>query len=192
MSKGPKSQDYKPSEADKINASVAMAEFNFFKNNYDPLLKAMRDEAKSDDATTTLRARSNADTMQALTSDLSLQETQRVDSGSDMAQAFQGQLGQATTQGKNIQNQMASNVLGVARGQAADAQKGMSVASRLGTTEALARAKANQTESQAKLKAGTQFAGSLLGQSLQNYAQTDNIFGEGSIKDRIKSSTGVA
>ena len=192
MSKKPKAQNYKPSEADKISASVAMAEYNFFKDNYDPLLQKMRDEAGSDDATTTLRARSNADTMQALTTNLSLQETQRIDSGSDMAQAVQGQLGQATVQGENIQNQMGANVLAVARGQAADAQKGMAVASRLGTSEALARAQAKQTESQARLKAGTQIAGALVGQGLKNYAETGKIFGEGSIKDRIKSSMGVA
>lgn len=192
MSKKPKAQNYKPSEADKISASVAMAEYNFFKDNYDPLLQTMRDEAGSDDATKTLRARSNADTMQALTSNMSLQETQRIDSGSDMAQAVQGQLGQATVQGKNIQNQMGSNVLGVARGQAADAQKGMAVASRLGTSEALAKAQAKQTEAQAKFKAGSQIAGALFGQGLKNYAETDKIFGEGSFKDRIKSSMGAA
>ena len=39
MSKKPKQQDYKPSEADKTNAAVAVAEYNFFKENYDPLLQ---------------------------------------------------------------------------------------------------------------------------------------------------------
>ena len=31
MGSKPKKQDYKPSEADKANAAVAQAEFNFFK-----------------------------------------------------------------------------------------------------------------------------------------------------------------
>lgn len=168
MSKKPKAQNYEPSEADKVNASVAMAEYNFFKRNYDPLLQTMRDESRSDDATKTLRARSNADTMQALTSDMSLQESQRIDAGSDMAQAVQGQLGQATAAGKNIQNQMQTNVLGTARGQAADAQKGMAAASRLGTSEALARAKAKQDVANAKFAAVGQLAGSALGAGLSN------------------------
>lgn len=168
MSKKPKAQNYKPSEADKVNASVAMAEYNFFKRNYDPLLQTMRDESRSDDATKTLRARSNADTMQALTSDMSLQESQRIDAGSDMAQAVQGQLGQATATGKNIQNQMQTNVLGTARGQAADAQKGMAAASRLGTSEALARAKAKQDVAQAKFGAMGSIAGGVMAGGLQN------------------------
>ena len=63
MGSKPKAQDYKPTEADKANAAVAVAEYNFFKQNYDPLLRNMRDEALSDDAQQTLRARANADTI---------------------------------------------------------------------------------------------------------------------------------
>lgn len=176
MSKKPKAQNYKPSEADKVNASVAMAEYNFFKRNYDPLLQTMRDESRSDDATKTLRARSNADTMQALTSDMSLQESQRIDAGSDMAQAVQGQLGQATATGKNIQNQMQTNVLGTARGQAADAQKGMAAASRLGTSEALTRAKAKQDVATAKFNAGVQLGSALGMQGAKNLAGGGTFF----------------
>lgn len=176
MSKKPKAQNYKPSEADKVNASVAMAEYNFFKRNYDPLLQTMRDESRSDDAAKTLRARSNADTMQALTSDMSLQESQRIDAGSDMAQAVQGQLGQATATGKNIQNQMQTNVLGTARGQAADAQKGMAAASRLGTSEALTRAKAKQDVATAKFNAGVQLGSALGMQGAKNLAGGGTFF----------------
>lgn len=176
MSKKPKAQNYKPSEADKVNASVAMAEYNFFKRNYDPLLQTMRDESRSDDATKTLRARSNADTMQALTSDMSLQESQRIDAGSDMAQAVQGQLGQATATGKNIQNKMQTNVLGTARGQAADAQKGMAAASRLGTSEALTRAKAKQDVATAKFNAGVQLGSALGMQGAKNLAGGGTFF----------------
>ena len=150
MGSKPKKADYKPSEADKASASVAVAEYNFFKQNYDPLLQQMRDKSQSDDPITTLRARSNADTMQALTGQgPSLQETQRIDAAPQMAQGLQGQLAQATTAGLGVQNQMQSNVLGVARKQGADAQTGMGQAARLGTSEALARAKADQTVSQA-------------------------------------------
>ena len=168
MSKKPKAQDYKPSEADKASASVAMAEYNRFKQKYDPLLRQMRDESLTEDTTSTLRARANADTMQALTSQPSLQQAQNVSAGSDMAQALQGQLGIANTSGKQIQNKMQTNVLGTARGQAADAQRGMATASRLATSEALTRAKANQDVANAKLNAGTKLASTLAFQGLDN------------------------
>lgn len=166
MSKKPKKQG--PTQADRANAAVAMAEYNRFKQKYDPLLRKMRDESLTEDTTSTLRARSNADTMQALTSDLSLQGAQRTDAGSDMAQAVQSQLGQATKAGKQIKNRMQTNVLGVARGQAGDAQTGMSQAARLSTSEALARAKAKQDVSQAKFNAAAQVGTALLAQGADN------------------------
>lgn len=166
MSKKPKKQG--PSAADKANASVAMAEYNRFKQKYDPLLRQMRDKSLTEDTTSTLRARSNADTMQALTSQPNFQQTQNVTAGSDMAQALQGQLGQATAAGKKIQNQMQTNVLGTARGQAADAQSGMAQASRLATSEALARAKAKNDVSLAKFNAAAQIGTAFAAQGMDN------------------------
>lgn len=174
MSSKPKKQG--PSQADKASASVAMAEYSRFKQKYDPLLRQMRDESLTEDTTSTLRARSNADTMQALTNDMSLQGSQRVDAGSDMAQAVQGQLGQATKAGKQIQNRMQTNVLGVARGQAGDAQRGMSQAARLSTSEALARAKAKQDVAQAKINAGAQIGSALVAQGGKNLAGGGTFF----------------
>jgi len=175
MSSKPKKQG--PTAADKASASVAMAEYNRFKQKYDPLLRKMRDESLTEDTTSTLRARSNADTMQALTSNMSLQGAQRTDAGSDMAQAVQGQLGQATKAGKQIQNQMQTNVLGTARGQAADAQTGMSQAARLSTSEALARAKAKNDVSLAKFNAAAQIGTAFVAQGLEN-ANTTGPNGE--------------
>lgn len=166
MSKKPKKP--KPSEADKVNASVAIAEYNNFKQKYDPLLQKMRNESLTEDTTSMLRSRSNADTMQALTDNLSLQGSQRIDAGADMAQATQGQLGQATLKGTQLKNRMQSSVLGTARGQAADAQRGMANASRLATSEALAKAKAKQDVSQAKFKAGVQLGTAFVAQGLDN------------------------
>ncbi len=177
MGSKPKASNYKPSEADKVNAAVAVAEYNFFKENYDPLLQQMRDRSLTDDATTTLRARSNADTMQALTGEgPSLQETQRIDAAPQMAQGLQGQLSQASASGLGIQNQMQSNVLGIARKQGADAQTGMANASRLATSEALARAKADQTVSQAKFNAGVQIGSALGMQGAKNIAGGGTFF----------------
>ena len=116
MGSKPKQQDYEASDAEKASASVAMAEYQFFKEKYDPLLQQMRDKSMQEDPGDTLRGRANADTMQALTSQPSYQQTQSTTATGDMAQAYQGQLGQANTAAKNVQNQMRTNVLGTARG----------------------------------------------------------------------------
>ena len=75
MGSKPKQQDYEASEAEKASASVAMAEYQYFKQRYDPLLRQMRDKSMSEDIGSTLRGRANADTMQALTSQPSYQAT---------------------------------------------------------------------------------------------------------------------
>jgi len=190
MSKGPKQQDYKPSEAEKANAAVARAEYTRFKQKYDPLLQRMRDQSLTEDTTSTLRARANADTMQALTSQPTLQQTQNVSAGSDMAQALQGQLGVANQSGKEIQNKMQTGVLGTARGQAANAQTGMSKASRLATSEALTRAKANQDVANAKLAAVGQMAGTTLGAGLKNMRTVDaRVDAQGNVMKNPDGST---
>lgn len=183
MSKKPKKQNYKPTEAEKANASVALARHRRFKQNFDPLLKQMRDESLTEDTLKTLRARANADVQQALTNDMSLSNTMRTDSASDSAQAMQGQLGQATTQAKNIQNKMATNVLGIAQGQEADAATGMAKASRLATTEALTRAKAKADKNIAKSAAVAQLAGAAAAKANQNRNTVDfAVDAEGNIK----------
>ena len=185
MGSKPKQQDYKASEAEKTSASVAMAEYQNFKKKYDPLLQEMRDKSRTEDVTTTLRGRANADTMQALTSQPSYQATQSNTSAGDMAQAYQGQLGIANTSGKDIQNKMQTSVLGTARGQAADAQTGMAQASRLGTSQALTRAAANQQVAQAKYKAMGQIAGA----TIAKYGESQDTLGEdgASNKDSFSS-----
>ena len=65
MGSKPKKQDYEPSDAERASASVAMAEYQYFKDKYDPLLQQARDESMSDDSVSKLRGRTNADTMQA-------------------------------------------------------------------------------------------------------------------------------
>lgn len=168
MSSGPKKQDYEASAAEQASASVAMAEYQYFKQRYDPLLQQMRDKSMSEDTTSGLRGRANADTMQALTSQPNYRQTQSTSATGDMAQAYQGQLGVANTSGKKIQNQMRTNVLGTARGQAADAQTGMAQASRLATSKALERARAKQEVATAKFNAAGQLAGATLMQGAEN------------------------
>ena len=168
MGARPKSQDYQASAAEQASASTAMAEYQYFKQKYDPLLQQMRDQSLTADVQSGLRGRAGADAMQALTAQPSYQQTQSPTLAGDLAQAYQGQLGVANVAAKDIQNKMQTNVLGTARGQAADAQSGMAQASRLATSEALTRARANQEVAQAKVSAAGQVAGTLLGQGLEN------------------------
>jgi hypothetical protein len=97
--------------------------------------------------------------MQALTSNPTFRGAQDVSAVGDLSQALGGQLGIADASAKKIQNQMATNVLGTARGQASDAQSGMAQASRLATSDALNRAKANQQVRGARNDAIAQVAG---------------------------------
>jgi hypothetical protein len=176
MGSKPKSQDYQASGAEKASASVAMAEYKHFKKNYDPLLQEMRDKSLTEDVTSGLRGRANADTMQALTTQPTYRSTQSNTGAGDMAQAVQGQLGIANTSGKDIQNTMQTNVLGVARGQAADAQTGMAQASRLATSQALTRAKANQDVAQAKMNAAVKIGTAVAGEGIKNIQGGGKLF----------------
>jgi len=171
MSSKPKQKDYEASAAEKTSASVAMADHKYFKEKYDPLLQQMRDESLTDRATDRLRGRANADTMQALTKPSYARAAGGADGG-DMAQAYLGQLGIANTSGKEIQNTMQTNVLGTARGQAADASSGMAQASKLATSSALTRAKNKQAVADAKFTAVGQVAGAALAQGLDNMGTT--------------------
>lgn len=174
MSSKPKQQNYKPSAADKANASVAMAEYQFFKQYYDPLLQQARDKSMSEDFSETLRGRANADTMQAI-SPSGYRSTQISDLPSDMNMAIQGQLQEASAAGKKIQNTMQTNVLGTASRQKADSQTGMGIASRLGTSDALSKAKAKQTERDALYGAGAQLITAVGLQGYDNMQTTGQL-----------------
>lgn len=176
MSSKPKQSDYKPSEAEKASASVAKAEYDYFKQKYDPLLQQMRDQSLTEDVQSGLRGRANADTMQALTAQPSYQQTQNLSIAGDLAQAYQGQLGIANTEAKKIQNTMQTGVLGTARGQAADAQTGMAKASRLATSSALTRAKAKQDVAQAKLNAAVQLGSAVVSEGAKNIGGGGTFF----------------
>jgi hypothetical protein len=172
MGSKPKQQDYQASEGEKASASVAMAEYTYFKQKYDPLLQKMRDDSLGTNDDKTLRGRANADTMQALTSAPMAQQAMSGQGSEDLAQAYQGQLGIADKSAEDIRNKKQMNVLGTARGQASDAQSGMAQAANLATSEALERAKNKQLVSQAKMTAIGQVAGAALAQGMANRETT--------------------
>jgi hypothetical protein len=168
MGSKPKKQDYEASDAEKLTASVSLQLKEDFDRKYGELLKNMRDQSKSDDPTRALRGRANADTMQALTSDLSYRNTQELDRSGEIANAALGQLGQAGAKGAAIQNQLRTNVLGVAREQAADASSGLADAARMETSTQLNKAQAKQMERNARNAAAAQIAGSALITGINN------------------------
>ncbi len=197
MASKPKAADYKPSEAEKASASVSMAESRYFKEKYDPLLQQMRDKSLTEDIQSGLRGRANADVMQALSAP-SYEAASSPTAAGDMAQALTDQLGAANVAAKQVQNTMQSGVLGTARGQVADAQSGMAQASRLATSSALEKARANQQVAQAKVAAAAQIGSSLVAQGLENKASGGSFFtpkdpktglSVSSVKDRLAYST---
>lgn len=173
MSSKPKSRDYKPSEMEKTSASVAQAQYNNFKQKYDPLLLKMRDQSLSDNPTRIARGRANADTMQTLTAQPTLRQATDVGSAGALAGGLTSQLGQATAIGKGIQAKDQTNVLGTRLGQTADAQSGMSQLARMQTSEGLARAANRQAVAQSKYDAAGQIVGTAIGQGLGNLGSGD-------------------
>lgn len=146
MGSGPKAADYKPGETEKIQSAIAKADQDYFERTYDPLLREMRNEARSSNRQQTLRGRAQADTMQTLTGQpLAPGVTSAVDGVANMASGAIGQMLSANVAAKNVKDQEGLNVLGIARGQAADAGSALAQASKLETSERLARAAEKQT-----------------------------------------------
>lgn len=149
MGSSPKQQDYQPSEVEKVQARIAKADQEFFQQTYDPLLQKMRDDSLKQDTQATLRGRAQADTMQALTGDGSnLNLARGVDTTADAAMGAVGNILQANVLARDVKDKMQTNVLGIARGQAADAGSGLASASKLARAEDLNRASARLSRAQ--------------------------------------------
>ena len=146
MGSKPKPQQYQPSEVEKTQARIAKADQEFFEQTYDPLLVKMRDDSLKQDTRSTLRGRAQADTMQTLTGQpLAPGVNSAVDNAANMASGAIGQMLSANVAAKNVKDQEKMNVLGIARGQAADAGSALAQASKLEPSERLARAAEKQT-----------------------------------------------
>jgi hypothetical protein len=149
MGSSPKQQDYQPSEVEKVQARIAKADQEFFQQTYDPLLQKMRDDSLKQDTQATLRGRAQADTMQALTGDGSnLNLARGVDTTADAAMGAVGNILQANVLARDVKDKMQTNVLGIARGQAADAGSGLASSSKLARAEDLNRASARLSRAQ--------------------------------------------
>ena len=157
MSK-PKKQEYKPTENEKIQASLALKEKEDFRRLYGPLLREMRDVADSEDFTPTATGIANADTMIALTAKPSIQAARSVDVAADVASAAGAQIGKATSDALGAKRDQQVGVLGVSRGQQADATTGLSKIARMETTKSLQEAKDKQMLRDARTAAGIRIA----------------------------------
>lgn len=143
MGSKPRAAEYRPSETEKQQAAIAQSDQDFFEQSYDPLLRQMRDESLKTDTASTLRGRAQADTMQALTAEgPNLSVVSGVDTAANRASGAVSNMLQANVMAKDVKNQQQLGVLGVARGQAADAGSGLAQASRLARSEDLNRASA--------------------------------------------------
>ena len=176
MSNKPKSQDYKPSEAEKTQAAVSKAEKDYFDQKYGPLLREMRDLADKEDFSATAKGRAQADTMQALTSRPSIQAARSVDSAANLASAAGSQQAQADFQALQAKRQRQVGVLGTARGQAADATTGLSRAAQIQSTKDLEFAKARQQERDARFAAGLKIATTGIQQAMMNKQGGGTLF----------------
>jgi hypothetical protein len=200
MAKSPKKEEYKASESEKANASIAAAEQDYFQETYAPLLRQMRDKASGaqDKYTDVLQDRAQADSMQALTGGRpNLAVVQGVDYAANMASGAVGQQLQARMKGKDIATNMQANVLGTARGQQSDAATGLGAASRMATSSLLSAARDKQSVRSARAGALASTAGTFLGQMGENSADTDSywkkpgkITQQGSAENNYKQTRG--
>lgn len=172
MSSRPKASEYKPGKDQQALASVAMAEFNNFKQNYSPLLQKMRDTDLTKVLGSAAEGRANADTMQTLTDpdNLSLANVGNVEAESGIGSALQGQLAEAQANVKGAANEQDLGVLSAARGQAATAQSGLSRAARAETSNLLSEASRRQSVRNTNLNAAVKLGTSLASSGYRNYA----------------------
>ena len=175
MSSKPKKSEYKASEAEKTQASVAQAEKNYFNENYAPLLREMRDQSMQEDLGGVARGVAGADTMQSLTGKPTLSSARSVDESADLASAAVGQMAAASAQGLAASRKQQTGVLGTARGQAGEAMSGLAQASRIQNTKDLQAAKAKQMVRQAKFNAAEQIGSALIAQGQDNLSSYKGV-----------------
>ncbi len=168
MSK-PKSSQYKASPVEKINAAIAMQDKKRFREKFSPVLQEYVKGAFKDEGSlqAVAEGRAQADTMQVLTDRPTLRAVQSVDSQADLAAAASAQQLQAATQGLTAARSDQVTGIKMANQMATQTASGLSQASKIATTETLAKAKAKQTRTSGLIKAGT-ILGKQMGSNFQD------------------------
>jgi hypothetical protein len=101
----PKASDYKPSEAEKTSASVALHQYRQFKENYGPVQDALLRKAENQNMRGVAKGRANADVAQTLTSDLTMEKAKDIELASGYAPALAGNLMQAAKKAADVKNE---------------------------------------------------------------------------------------
>jgi len=185
MAAKPKSSEYQASAAEKMSASIAVSEKNYFDEKYGPLLLEERDLAEKEDFASVATGRANADTSQALDKP-SLLATKSVDASADRASAGAAQLAQGEYQALGAQRERQTNVLGTARGQQTEATKGLAKIARIENTKTLESAKRKLQNRQANVDFGMKVGETLVGQGIGNMGSGGSFFTPKAGSDRAK------
>ena len=169
MSK-PKSSDYAESEVDKVNAAVAMADKQYFRDKYLPKQKEFLEKAFNQESSLmdVGEGVAQADTMQALTMNPNRRAMMGVDAQADLASAASAQALQGTAQG--LMGARSDQVAGIksANQMAAQTASGLSQASKIATTDTLNRAKAKQIRTSGLIGMGKTL-GTQMGKNISQY-----------------------
>ena len=173
---GPKKSEYKASEQEKALAAVSLADKNYFREKYLPILTELRDRSTTENYEAVATGRAQADTMQAL-SRPSLEAVRSVDTAANMASAAGAQALQGRAQGLAAKRGDQINVLKNARGMAADAQQGLSRAARIESTKQLQFARAKQARRNANVGAFQNVAVSGI-KKVQDLGGFGKVFGQ--------------
>jgi len=176
MASKPKASEYEASEAEKLNASVAVAENKYFSEKYDPIMVEMVEKAMSENVDNLLAGRAGADTQQAL-SKPSLAAARSVDTAADTASAAGAQILRARVGGEKAQKNLALSGLAGARGQQQDATTGLGVLARLENTATLNSAKRKLANRQANIDGGAMLAQAAYTQGTDNMGAGNTFFG---------------
>tara|TARA_R100001163_G_scaffold29218_1_gene23307 strand:+ start:2239 stop:2898 length:660 start_codon:yes stop_codon:yes gene_type:complete len=165
----PKAGQYKASPVEKINAAIAMQDKKRFREKFSPVLQEYVKGAFKDEGSlqAVAEGRAQADTMQILTDRPTLKAVQSVDAQADLAAAASAQQLQASAQGLTAARSDQVTGIKMANQMATQTASGLSQASKIATTETLARAKAKQTRTSGLIKAGT-ILGKQMGSNFQD------------------------
>ena len=142
MGKGPKKQDYAPSQEERTSAAIANAQYEKYVKKYEPALITLRDSNIAENPGLLMAGRAAADVAQQLKG-MDFQSTQKVseDNTIDYGGALLGQLSEGRKAGKALENKQGADVLAAASNQALDAQDSLAGASDIATSDALSLAK---------------------------------------------------
>jgi len=175
----PQAAEYAPGELEKMQASIAKADSDYFAKTYDPLLVEMRDKAAREDVGATFRGRAQADTMQGLTGNLDLSTVSRnISQGADLATGAVSNMLAGTTQALGAKREEQAGVLAAARGQEAATGTALGRAARIQSSEALNAMRNKQAIRRSRRAALMDVGMAAGGQMATNYDQTSHPLGK--------------